>query len=72
MSSERQELFMFKYRFLYSLQSYVREQILQTVAVLLKRGTLDSKGAKLDSLFHDVTQLISSGNVTMVIEKLLL
>lgn len=50
-----------------SLQSYVREQILQTVAVLLKRGTLDQKGAKLDSLFQDVTQLISSGNVTMVI-----
>lgn len=49
-----------------SLQSYVREQILQTVAVLLKRGTLESKGANLDSLFGDVTQLISSGNVTMV------
>ena len=49
-----------------SLQSYVREQVLQTVAVILKRGTLDSKGARLDGLFQDVTQLISSGNVTMV------
>ncbi|XP_060554653.1 exportin-4-like [Ruditapes philippinarum] len=48
-----------------SLQSYVREQILQTVAVILKRGTLDPKGARLDGLFQDVTQLISSGNVTM-------
>ncbi|XP_071113997.1 exportin-4-like [Haliotis cracherodii] len=48
-----------------SLQSYVREQILQTVAVILKRGTLDTKGSGCDSLFADVTQLISSGNVTM-------
>ncbi|KAL4233256.1 Exportin-4 [Mactra antiquata] len=48
-----------------SLQSYVREQILQSVAVILKRGTLDVKGASLDGLFQDVTQLISSGNVTM-------
>jgi hypothetical protein len=52
--------------FHFSLQSYVREQILQTVAVILKRGTLDPKGARLDGLFQDVTQLISSGNVTMV------
>ncbi|KAL3883791.1 hypothetical protein ACJMK2_030022 [Sinanodonta woodiana] len=48
-----------------SLQSYVREQILQSVAVIIKRGTLDSNGASLDALFQDVTQLISSGNVTM-------
>ena len=53
-------------RVCYSLQSYVREQILQTMAVILKRGTLDTKGASLDSLFNDVTQLIGSGNVTMV------
>ncbi|KAL5009683.1 hypothetical protein ScPMuIL_011988 [Solemya velum] len=48
-----------------SLQSYVREQILQTVAVILKRGTVDTKGANRETLFQDVTQLISSGNVTM-------
>ncbi|KAK3097618.1 hypothetical protein FSP39_011440 [Pinctada imbricata] len=48
-----------------SLQSYVREQVLQTVAVILKRGTIDTKGASQDSLFHDVSQLVSSGNVTM-------
>ncbi|XP_076466305.1 exportin-4-like isoform X2 [Babylonia areolata] len=47
-----------------SLQSYVREQILQTVAVILKRGTLESSHG-CDCLFQDVTQLISSGNVTM-------
>ena len=49
-----------------SLQSYVREQILQTVAVILKRGTLETDHS-CDCLFQDVTQLISSGNVTMVI-----
>ncbi|XP_041355105.1 exportin-4-like [Gigantopelta aegis] len=48
-----------------SLQSYVREQVLQTVAVILKRSTLDTKGTTCDSLFQDVTQLIGSGNVTM-------
>ncbi|GAB1608778.1 exportin-4-like [Argonauta hians] len=48
-----------------SLQSYVREQILQTVAVILKRGTIDEKGASRESLFEDVTRLVSSGNVTM-------
>ncbi|KAK6169678.1 hypothetical protein SNE40_020678 [Patella caerulea] len=48
-----------------SLQSYVREQILQTVAVILKRGTLDPKGSGCENMFTDVTSLISSGNVTM-------
>ncbi|KAK7107901.1 hypothetical protein V1264_015733 [Littorina saxatilis] len=47
-----------------SLQSYVREQILQTVAVILKRGTLETNHS-CDCLFQDVTQLIASGNVTM-------
>ncbi|CAG2254595.1 unnamed protein product [Mytilus edulis] len=47
------------------LQSYAREQILQTVAVILKRGTIDIKGASCDSLFQDVTNLVASGNVTM-------
>ncbi|KAK7494569.1 hypothetical protein BaRGS_00014222, partial [Batillaria attramentaria] len=51
------------------LQSYVREQILQTVAVILKRGTLDSAGRSCDCLFQDVTGLINSGNVTMVYRK---
>ncbi|CAE1267217.1 Exportin-4 [Acanthosepion pharaonis] len=41
-----------------SLQSYVREQILQTVAVILKRGTIDEKGASRESLFQDVTRLV--------------
>ncbi|GFR98351.1 exportin-4 [Elysia marginata] len=45
--------------------SYVREQILQTVAVILKRATLDKKGKSCDTLFEDVTTLISSGNITM-------
>ena len=51
---------------LYILQSYVREQILQTVAVILKRATLEKKGKSCDGLFEDVTTLISSGNITMV------
>ncbi|RUS87296.1 hypothetical protein EGW08_004976 [Elysia chlorotica] len=48
-----------------TLQSFVREQILQTVAVILKRATLDKKGKSCDTLFDDVTVLISSGNITM-------
>lgn len=48
-----------------TLKSYVREQILQTVAVILKRGEVDVKGASRDNMFQDVTNLVSSGNVTM-------
>ncbi|CAG5123634.1 unnamed protein product [Candidula unifasciata] len=48
-----------------TLQSFVREQILQTVAVILKRATLDKKGKSCDRLFEDVSTLISSGNITM-------
>ncbi|XP_061176526.1 exportin-4-like [Saccostrea echinata] len=48
-----------------TLKSYVREQILQTVAVILKRGEVDVKGASRDNMFQDITNLVSSGNVTM-------
>lgn len=47
----------------------MREQILQTVAVILKRGEVDVKGASRDNMFQDVTNLVSSGNVTMVRKK---
>lgn len=47
----------------------MREQILQTVAVILKRGEVDVKGASRDNMFQDVTNLVSSGNVTMVWKK---
>ena len=50
----------------FSIQSYVREQILQTVAVIIKRGTIDTPDADKETLFNDVTQLISSGNISMV------
>ncbi len=49
-----------------SLQSYVREQVLQAIAVIFKRGTIDTPNSNRDGLFDDVTQLISSGNVSMV------
>ena len=48
-----------------SLESYVREQVLQTVAVIFKRGTIDTERPNRDALFNDVTQLISSGNLSM-------
>lgn len=48
-----------------SLQKYVREQILLAVAVVVKRGTVD-KSINCKSIFHEVGQLISSGNPTMV------
>ena len=52
--------------FFFRIQSYVREQILQTVAVMIKRGTIDTHHTDKESLFNDVTQLISSGNISMV------
>uniref|UniRef100_A0A2K6MUB3 Exportin-4 n=1 Tax=Rhinopithecus bieti TaxID=61621 RepID=A0A2K6MUB3_RHIBE len=48
----------------YSLQKYVREQILLAVAVIVKRGSLD-KSIDCKSIFHEVSQLISSGNPTV-------
>uniref|UniRef100_A0A674PNH5 Exportin-4 n=1 Tax=Takifugu rubripes TaxID=31033 RepID=A0A674PNH5_TAKRU len=47
-----------------NLQKYVREQILLAVAVIVKRGTVD-KSINCKSIFHEVGQLISSGNPTM-------
>lgn len=48
-----------------SLQKYVREQILLAVAVIVKRGSLD-KSIDCKGIFHEVSQLISSGNPTVV------
>ncbi|XP_051567174.1 exportin-4 isoform X4 [Myxocyprinus asiaticus] len=47
-----------------NLQKYVREQILLAVAVIVKRGSLD-KSINCKSIFHEVSQLISSGNPTV-------
>ncbi|MEQ2248650.1 Exportin-4 [Ilyodon furcidens] len=51
-----------------NLQKYVREQILLAVAVIVKRGSLD-KSINCKSIFHEVGQLISSGNPTVVKER---
>lgn len=48
-----------------SLQKYVREQVLLAVAVIVKRGSLD-KSIDCKSIFHEVGQLITSGNPTIV------
>lgn len=47
------------------LSNYVREQMLQTVAVIYKRGTLEVKSSGREALFQDVSQLIASGNTQM-------
>ncbi|XP_012735526.1 exportin-4 [Fundulus heteroclitus] len=47
-----------------NLQKYVREQILLAVAVIVKRGSLD-KSINCKSIFHEVGQLIGSGNPTV-------
>uniref|UniRef100_A0A665US30 Exportin-4 n=1 Tax=Echeneis naucrates TaxID=173247 RepID=A0A665US30_ECHNA len=47
-----------------NLQKYVREQILLAVAVIVKRASLD-KSINCKSIFHEVGQLISSGNPTV-------
>ncbi|XP_071955681.1 exportin-4-like [Antedon mediterranea] len=46
-----------------SLQSYVREQVLQAVAIIFKRGTLDGKNRH--QLMEDVSQMVASGNPQM-------
>ncbi|XP_070568372.1 exportin-4-like isoform X2 [Ptychodera flava] len=47
------------------LQNYVREQILQAVAVIVKRGTVDHKISDRERIYNDVSELISSGDATM-------
>uniref|UniRef100_A0A2K6GH83 Exportin-4 n=1 Tax=Propithecus coquereli TaxID=379532 RepID=A0A2K6GH83_PROCO len=47
-----------------NLQKYVQEQILLAVAAIVKRGSLD-KSIDCKSIFHEVSQLISSGNPTV-------
>lgn len=47
-----------------NLQKYVREQMLLAVAVIVKRGSLD-KSTNCKGIFHEVSQLISSGNPTV-------
>ncbi|KAJ8253440.1 hypothetical protein GJAV_G00212990 [Gymnothorax javanicus] len=47
-----------------NLQKYVREQILLAVAVIVKRGSLD-KSIDCKGIFHEVSQLINSGNPTV-------
>ena len=40
--------------------------MLQAVAVIFKRGTVDTPSANRENLFNDITQLISSQNLSMV------
>ena len=58
--------FTLSFWFIVRLQNYVREQILQAVAVIYKRGTMDMKESGRDGLFADVSQMIASGQPSMV------
>lgn len=49
-----------------SVQSYVREQILQTIAVIIKRGTLDSSTNDRGAVFNDIAKLITNGTLSEV------
>ena len=49
-----------------SLTAYVREEIFQTLAVIVKRGILEHDSIAKDKIFNEVTQLISTGDLTMV------
>ena len=52
---------------LLSLVSYVREQLVQTVALMVKRATLEEdRRALFDSVFTTVTQLLMTENSKMV------
>lgn len=50
----------------FSLQSYVREEIFQTMAVIFKRGILDENSMAKHKIFDEVTQLIATGDISMV------
>jgi len=50
--------------FLCSIQSYIREQIVQTIAVIHKRYSVDQNGKSKDTddaLFSDIARLIHTG-----------
>ncbi|XP_067950232.1 exportin-4-like [Watersipora subatra] len=47
------------------LQAYVREEIFQTLAVIVKRGMMESDAIAKDKLFDEVMQLISTGDLSM-------
>ena len=52
--------------FFLSMESYVREQVLRTIAVIFKRGSIGGEQASRDALFNDVTHLIACGQLPMV------
>jgi len=57
------------YVFVCSLQAYIREQIVQTIAVIHKRSTLDgdkSTQCSEDRLFTDIARLIHTGSQSSV------
>ena len=50
-----------------TLTGYVRSQILHTIALLVKRATLEAGGEHLfDSVLDSVAQLLATGDVRMV------
>ena len=49
-----------------SVQKYVKEQVLQVVAVICKRSIVEDSLIIQESLLKDVTQLMTSNNRGMV------
>lgn len=49
------------------LENYVREQVVQAVAVMFKRASLDSNSLNKEVLFNDVSHLIGSGDIALVL-----
>lgn len=45
-----------------NIQKYVKEQVLQVVAIICKRGILENSRLIQESLLRDITQLLSSNN----------
>ena len=48
------------------IQKYVKEQVLQVVAIICKRSILGNSQTIQESLLRDVTQLLTSNNRDMV------
>ena len=62
-------MFILKTILFQSIQKYVKEQVLQVVAIICKRGILENSRLIQESLLRDITQLLSSNNRELVSAK---
>jgi hypothetical protein len=49
-----------------SLSNYVTAELLQAVAIILKRGTFDTKTGETDLFYSSIEQMVASGDLRLV------